>query len=485
MLRFRDISFRYKIPLRATVLVFITANALTVSLLVREYGDVRRDLLDNLARWSDVLSQTLVAPMLHDDLWRAFEIIRAASSPTGGEQANVITLLDTRQRIYVSTDTERYPMLAPLHERGAVARELASLIDSAGVPVSRTVEIGDRLFVVTPIDADGVRLGHMILEHTNAFMRARFAGMWLSATVVTLLVIAVILPVSWYWGHRMAVPLVRLAECIGRVGSSIPDARACDLYQSKDEIGRVGEALTRMLAELREKQALEREIVFSERLAAIGRLTAGIAHEINNPLGGMLNAINTYRRHAANDPELAARTLSLLERGLVQIRDTVSALLVEAKAPSHSLGPHDIEDVHILLQPQAAKKAVDLHWSCRLPDELPLPATLVRQVLINLVLNAIHACDQGGRVSCEIALAAGALSLIVRNDGQHIEEARLPYLFEPFVNDAGGGHGLGLWITYQIVRELEGHISVQSAPGDTVFAVDLPLAVTLELESGS
>jgi signal transduction histidine kinase len=483
MLRFRDISFRYKIPLRATVLVFVTASVLTASLLLREYADLRRDLLDSSARWSDVLSQTLVAPMLHDDLWRAFEIIRAATSPGGGDQASAITLLDARQRIYISTDTQRYPMLAPLHERGDAAREIASMLDASPEPGSRTVEIGDRLFVITPIDADGVRLGHMLLEHSAAFMQSRFTGMWLSATLVTLLVIAVILPVSWFWGHRMAEPLVHLADCIGRVGSTIPDAQAVRAYHSKDEIGQVGQAVSRMLDELRDKQALEREMVFSERLAAIGRLTGGIAHEINNPLGGMLNAIGTYRRHGSSDPELAARTMSLLERGLLQIRDTVSALLVEAKAPSHLLGPHDIEDVHILLKPEAAKKSATLQWNCDLPDEIPLPATLVRQVLINLVLNALQAVEPGGTVTCDIGLSADGMTMVVHNDGRHIEEARLPYLFEPFVGDANGGHGLGLWITYQIVSELEGHISVQSEPGLTVFAVELPLGVAREQES--
>ncbi|NMG73262.1 HAMP domain-containing protein [Aromatoleum diolicum] len=482
-MNFRDISFRYKIPLRATVLVFLTASVLTASLLLREYRDLRRDMLDSSARWSAVLSQTLVSPMLHDDLWRAFEIIRAATSPGGGDQAGVITLVDPRERIYVSTDPARYPILLPLHERGDAAREIASLIDDAAGSDSRSLEIGDRLYVITPIDADGVRLGHMILEHTSSFMQARFAGMWLSATLVTLVVLLLILPVSWYWGRRMADPLVHLADCIGQVGTKIPDADAIRLEQSQDELGQVGRAVARMLDELREKQALEHEMMFSERLAAIGRLTGGIAHEINNPLGGMLNAISTYRRHGSNDPELAARTMSLLERGLLQIRDTVSALLVEAKAPSHPLGPQDIEDVHILLKPEAAKKSAALLWNCDLPDEIPLPATLVRQVLINLVLNALHAVEPGGTVACDIGVTAEGMTMAVRNDGRHIEASRLPYLFEPFVGDANGGHGLGLWITYQIVNELDGHISVQSEPGLTVFAVELPLRVALELES--
>lgn len=485
MLHLRDVSFRYKIPLRATVLVFVTATMLTGSLLLREYRDLRRDVLDSSARWSAVLSQTLVAPMLHDDLWRAFEIIRAATLPGGGEQASAITLLDARQRIYVSTDPARYPILAPLHERGEAARELASLLEKGIGPGSHSLEILGRLYVVTPIDADGVRLGHMLLEHNRAFIQARFAGMWLSATLVTLFVLLLILPVSWYWGRRMAEPLVHLAECIGQVGKKVPEPGMLQVEPSQDELGQVARAVERLFDELREKQALEAEILFSERLAAIGRLTGGIAHEINNPLGGMLNAINTYRKHGGSDPELAARTMSLLERGLLQIRDTVSALLVEAKAPGTPLRPHDIEDVHILLKPEAAKKDATLDWRCELRGELPLPATLVRQVLINLVLNALQAVEPGGTVRCAIATTPDCLRMEVNNDGRHIEESRLPYLFEPFAGEGRGGRGLGLWITYQIVSSLEGHISVRSQPGLTVFAVELPLHITLSLEAES
>lgn len=485
MLHLRDISFRYKIPLRATVLVFVTATMLSGSLLLREYRDLHRDMLDSSARWSAVLSETLVAPMLHDDLWRAFEVIRAATLPGGGGQASAITLLDAQQRIYVSSDPARYPILAPLHERGEAARELASLLEHGVGPGSHSLEILGRLYVVTPIDADGVRLGHMLLEHNQALMRERFGGMWLSATLVTLFVLLLILPVSWYWGRRMAEPLVHLAECIGQTGRKVPEPGTLQVEPSRDELGQVARAVERLFDELREKQALEAEMLFSERLAAIGRLTGGIAHEINNPLGGMLNAINTYRKHGENDPELAARTMSLLERGLLQVRDTVSALLVEAKAPGTQLRPHDIEDVHILLKPEAAKKGATLVWGCALRDELPLPATLVRQVLINLVLNALQAVTAGGTVRCSIVAAPGALRMEVLNDGRHIEESRLPYLFEPFAGEGHGGRGLGLWITYQIVSSLDGHIAVRSQPGQTVLAVELPLRANLSLEAAT
>ena len=472
----RDLSLRHKIPLRAALLVFLTATLLTAALLAREYSQMRSDILDGAARWTRVLSQTLVVPLRHDDLWRAYEIMRAATGrPDTLDLAAAITLVDAERRIYVSTDPDRYPILAPLHELGEAGNELDADLQQAQA-VSRILETrNQKLFILTPIEADGVLLGHLLLEYSTSIFAERFVGLWWSASLVTLLVLALILPISAYWGRRTADPLIELAECMGKIGTSVPTVDECRLYSSKDEIGQLGEALRRLLVELREKQALEQQMMFSERLAAVGRLAGGIAHEINNPLGGMLNAISTYQRHGIGDPELTAKTMSLLERGLRQIRDTVSALLVEAKAPSHPLGPHDLDDVHTLIQPDVEAKAATLVWRCEVDGDIDLPATLIRQVLINLLLNALSATNRGGRLECEIRWINDGLEILVENDGEHIPPERIPYLFEPFVGKGNGGHGLGLWITYQIVHELGGEISVRSEPGWTAFAVRLPI----------
>lgn len=481
-----DLSLRHKIPLRAALLIVVTATVLTASLLAREYSQMRSDILDGAARWTRVLSQTLVIPLRHDDLWRAYEIIRAATGrPDTLDLATAITLVDADRRVYVSTDPERYPILVPLHELGDAGKELDADLHQSRI-VSRILETkNQRLFVLTPIEADGVLLGHLLLEYSTSIFAERFVELWWSATVVTLLVLAVILPISAYWGRRIADPLVDLANCMGKIGSSVPTVEDCKLYTSRDEIGQLSAALRRLLIELHEKQALEQQMMFSERLAAVGRLAGGIAHEINNPLGGMRNAINTYQKHGIGDAELTAKTMSLLDRGLQQIRDTVSALLVEAKAPSHPLGPHDLEDVRTLIQPGVDAKAADLGWQSELAAEIDLPATLVRQVLINLLLNALNATERGGRLDCTIKLIDSGLEILVENDGAHIPAESLPYLFEPFVGKGSSGHGLGLWITYQIVHELGGDISVRSEPGWTAFAVRLPIAVPVQIEEAA
>jgi signal transduction histidine kinase len=266
---------------------------------------------------------------------------------------------------------------------------------------------------------------------------------------------------------------------MGRVRETLPDPAEVRVYESRDEIGQLGAAFKAMLKDLREKEALEKEVMFSERLAAIGRLAAGAAHEINNPLGGMLNAISTFKQHGNDDP-LTLRTLSLVERGLLQIKDTMAALLVEAKVKSHPLTRQDVEDTRTLVLADVHRKTATLAWEDGIGEApVALPSTHVRQILINLLLNAIEAVGSGGRIGCRIALAAQTLEIIVSNDGDYIPQERMEVLFEPFATDRESGHGLGLWVTWQLVQQLGGTIMAQSEPGRTSFSVSLPVMEAL------
>lgn len=473
----RDLSLRYKIPLRVLMLASITAILVTASILFRVYDETRNDLLRHAESMGRVLANTLVGPMTHDDVWRAYEIINSPFQIGSEDQsltAETILVLDTGGKIYVSTRPVQYPMRA---DPAKLDPEYAAISDavanrSAIGPTVIDHPNSGRLFVIIPVTSEGTRLGTLVMGYSKSLFMPRFIGIAQRAALMTLLALAVLLPIAWYWGHRMAGPLVRLAGCMDQIGPSVPENLHCDLFESHDEIGRAGASFKRMLKELKEKESLEQEMMASERLAAVGRLSAGIAHEINNPLGGMLNAINTFKRHGSGDPH-TLKTLSLLERGLTQIKDTVAALLVEAKVEIHPLSRRDIEDTRTLVAAEAAGKGIALLWENDITADLPLPSTLVRQTLLNLLLNAIHAADK--RVECQVYRDSRSLTLVVKNDGNHIAEEEMPYLFEPFSHLSRNGHGLGLWITYQIMRQLNGGILVESAPGETRFAITLPV----------
>jgi signal transduction histidine kinase len=477
-----NLSFRYKVPLWGSLLIVGTATIISTTLLLRSYEELKSDLLRDASTQGRTMATTLFPAMLHDQVWRAYEIIKAPIGREPGDspgQAESFVVLDRRGQVYVSTSPESLPMLADFRQ---LSPEYAALADAIAKPgrEARVVEPdrSDHLFVATPIREEQAHLGTLVQIYSKKVLQSRFQKSAGQAALIALLVIVLLLPIGWYWGQRTAVPLVRLTERMEELGRRLPDNLAPELYDYQDELGRLYHAYNRTLQQLREKAQIEGQIIHSERLAAIGRLTAGIAHEINNPLVGMLTALNTLRHHGELSPR-TLKTLTLLDRGLMQIKDTVGALLVEAKVKSRDLSQEDVEDVRTLIEPQAREQGVSLQWDSQLTTPLPLPSSSVRQVLINLLLNAVQASGPGGEVSVAISTADAALTVVVINGGRVLTDMQTAHLFEPFANADERGHGLGLWVCYQVVRQLGGNIAVESGIRDglgrTSFHVTLPV----------
>ncbi len=473
------LSLRYKIPLRVTALVLLVALSITVAIVVRQATQAREDLDRYSTSLARALANTLQPYLRHDDVWRAYEIVLAAAEDAGAPSADAapVIVTDAAGTIFVSSRPREFPVGVKL---AALGPEFAAFAApdgsrSAGASVTSGIGHADRLFYSAPIKADNERLGDVILVSSREALWPRYAEILKQAIAVTLLALAVLLPASWFWARRTGAPLVSLAAAMGKVPTQLDDIAMETLADTGDEIGDLTRTFRSMLGDLKHKRELEEQVMASERLAAIGRLAAGIAHEINNPLGGMLNAISTYRRHGSADP-LANKTLALLERGLTQIRDTVGALLVETRLSDRPLTRDDIDDVLLLAGPEVDRKHGTIERDVRLDVPLPLPARQVRQILLNLMLNAAHAIEVNGSIGLSVRHQDGRVSIRVANDGCHIAEDKLQYLFEPFTLAGGEGSGLGLWVVYQIVNQLGGELTVESKPGATVFAVDLPLA---------
>jgi signal transduction histidine kinase len=135
-------------------------------------------------------------------------------------------------------------------------------------------------------------------------------------------------------------PRHKLQHCLGLVGRVPPAEIQCPRASSAGEFGELAGTFKSMLEGPKEREFLVEQMVDSERLAGVGRLAAGIAHEMNNPIGGMLNALVTHKRHR-DDPVVTRKTLDLIEQGLLQVRQTLRALLVEARPRDTALTPED------------------------------------------------------------------------------------------------------------------------------------------------
>lgn len=467
----KDLSYRIKTPI-ALVLVSLVATASVSALMVwHGYQDARQSFISQAASLGRALSRTLRPALLHDDTWQAYETLRSPLDREEGPGRDFV-LLDKHHRVFAASDPRRFPV----QERFALLPEAFVARQDGSHHEERVFEDagGNYLYVLTPVlAADGVELGHLVQRYDAGLLKPRFAAVAQGMLVASLPALLLLVPLGWLAGKRLAEPLSHLAECLARVGRESPDTIQCEFPAGKDEVSQLAHRFHDMLEELRSKQALERHLAQSDRLAALGRLSAGIAHEVNNPLGGMLNAISNHRRAGEIDAR-TEKTLSLIERGLSQIRATVSALLVEARLESRALTPTDIEDVRTLVVADAQSKQLTIEWANALAEPVPLPSAQVRQMLLNLLLNAIHASPPGEPVSVAVAPEAGTLKLTVDNAGPEIPARRREHLFEPYFGE-GEGHGLGLWLTYQLVQQLKGKIEMDTRPGHTRFSITLPL----------
>jgi signal transduction histidine kinase len=477
--RLFNLSFRHKIPLWGSALIVASATAVSGALIYQSYQDLKQDVIVSSESLGHTLAKTLFTTLLHDDPWRAYEIIRAPFHEAASDraiEAKAIFVVDRDLRVLVSSEPRQMPLLASLKDLGADHADLAAALAAANPDKLGIFELSrsNQLHVTIPLAEEGERIGTLVITHSKDVFLPRFFGIALGGAGMGALVLAILLPLNWYWGRRMAEPLVQLAHGMSEIVHGAPAELRPDLYSFRDELGQLFDAYREAAAEIRAKTALEREVMQSERLAAVGRLAAGIAHEVNNPLGGMLMALDNLKQRGPLEPA-TARTVDLLERGLQQITEIVGALLVQARVQARELARQDFDDIRTLVEPQAAKKSLRLDFAVSLDAALPLPASLVRQVLINLLLNAIQATAPGGRVYVEAAERDGQLVLVVANEGAPPPPEILAHLFEPFVSGREGGHGLGLWVSYETVRQLEGRIAVECRDGEVRFLIQLPL----------
>jgi signal transduction histidine kinase len=292
-----------------------------------------------------------------------------------------------------------------------------------------------------------------------------------SAWIVGLLLGAPLLAgaVSLYIGRSIARPIARLQEGAARLAAGQLDARID--VDTPDEFGALARQFNAMTASIEEHQD---RLVQSEKLAGIGRLAAGVAHEINNPLAVILGYARLLQKKA--DGSLA-EDLRIIEDEAVLARDIVEGLLDLSRPLPGGRERVDLREVcdevvGRLREATAAETAVfRVEGSGSAPG---IPAKL-RQVLANLVRNAAEAAGPGGRVTVRVKEEPSAVRVEVEDTGPGIDERSLARLFEPFFTTKDRGTGLGLAVSRAIARAHGGDVDGETLGGGGArFTLRLP-----------
>ena len=254
----------------------------------------------------------------------------------------------------------------------------------------------------------------------------------------------------------------------------------------QDEIGTLQKSFHRLLKRVkedeREKERTQRNLLQTEKMAAVGKLTAGVAHEINNPLGGLLNCIYHFKR-GGQSPERQQEYLQLMEDGIKRIQKTVTNLLEYARTPRLERSATDfnsiVEKSLSLLDYPIRKNHIEVSKdiSCQLPS-IEVDRNQMAQVFVNIFLNAIQAMEEGGVLKIGARTLDERLIMTISDTGKGIPEEALPKVFDPFFTTKGEGKGtgLGLWITQGIVERHGGTVQLSSQEGKgTTVEIQLPL----------
>ena len=227
------------------------------------------------------------------------------------------------------------------------------------------------------------------------------------------------------------------------------------------------------------KARIEQQMIATERLASLGTLAAGVAHEINNPLA-IINEAAGYLNLLLNKAELSGmprrgdfeKAVGKISTGVKRARAITHQLLGSVRKHDPVVTEVDlkalIEETLQLVRKEAANKEIRIDLAAG--DNLRpvwIDPNQVRQILINLLTNAIHATPKQGTVSVHIDTEAENTTLVISDTGKGIPRENMEKIFEPFFSDKppGEGTGLGLFVTRQIIDKLGGRIEVQSKVG--------------------
>jgi signal transduction histidine kinase len=358
-------------------------------------------------------------------------------------------------------------------------------LSADGIVLSRIGDpfAGGVIDVATPLNVSSKRFGTLRFGYSLAGLADHLRQLKRKALALTVSAAAAMIFLVFVASRVMTRPIRRLVGALDsvRLGELAP----IHLPDRHDELGDLQNSYRMMIDRLaKEKTGRERTqdlLARTEKMATVGTLAAGIAHEINSPLTGAMHSAHALAS-ATLPGEKRDRYLQVLAEGLERIRRAVSQLLDYSAVHVTNVADCDLSGL-------VAKTLEFLEYEItrsRIEVENRLPPLVLRadahkmeQVLVNMVLNAIAAMPAGGRLVFRHLVDGPFLTLVVSDTGEGIPEENREKIFDPFFTTKrnGEGTGLGLAVCRKIIEQHGGKITVSSRPGEgTEFRISLPFA---------
>lgn len=463
-----------KVPLLVAGLMIAVAIGISNTVLQRLSQTQEEHLAQLTGAYLDGLSTAVQPFVIRGDVWETFDVLDRARQRYAGVRAKYAIVALPDESVLAASDPLRFPTASRLPgdviERLRQAQSVMLDEDGSSAWAYRALREGNAHVgsIITEIDiSDLIALRHktlMALIGLNGLLTVAFAA------------------AGYFLVRRMLAPAgVLTAHLDHALDGPMKRIEDRDLPPADSEFGRLFRRFNQVADAVNERQALGARLAQKQKAAVIGKLASGLAHEVNNPLGGLFNAVAMIREHG-EDPKIRRDATRLLERGLTGIRNLVRAALLTYKGPAQSqeLTSTELDDLRFLIQTEVDRRQIQLVWSVALPDRLAVKGQVAQQAALNLLLNACAASPVGGTVEFAASADAHALSIVVRDQGTGLPEPFIALLRGGDPASAPTETGLGLWTVARLLRQSGGRAEVAASPAGTMIRLILPLERTLD-----
>lgn len=461
----------FRVPALVVLLMFTISAVITDRVLARLDTSQSRHLNELTNAYLDGISSAILPHVLRDDVWETYDALKRAGKRYRGLDVSWTTVVDRDDRVIASSLPKRFTLQSRLTLEIGGAKP--------GGEGTTIAVAGDVARFRRTLVHQGRSLGAIYGEIEVARL---IDERWevLRALVITNAILTLALAGVGYFAVRTMLRPVGMLSSQMRAGlkggvAMIPDTR---LGSANSEFGQLFRTYNSLVAKVSERERLLKCLAEEERLASLGRLASGMAHEINNPLGGMLNAVDAMERYGER-ADVRMRSIDLLRRGLKGIRGVVRSALAtyRKREEDRALRAGELDDLALLIAPQARRKQLELEWHNGLSEDFDAPAHPVRDAALNLLLNACSVSPPGSTVLFRAEANARELRITVADSGPG-----LPRDVSDYLNSRDGRtlpledhRGLGIWIVKKLLREIDGNVSAEKKqPKGTRIVLSIP-----------
>lgn len=472
----RNIKEIFKLNIRKKFIIINFFIVIVLSTITSLYffNFEKKTLYKRIVTEVTLFGETLVIPIVNDLIYERLGLVEEGGLLDNYLQGIFsekklnfvyIAVLDDNDTVISHTDIKEYGKRFDDELMLKINREKKTIVSlNKDLFFSKSVE------VLVPLLISEKKWGTLRFVVSLDNERKEFAFAILKIFFITIILIFLGYFLVLYLSNIFVNPITTLATAMTKT-----DIEKLDTYlpvKGDDEFAYLTIQFNNLIERIRlaneELQKKNQMLLQSEKLASIGILASGIAHEINNPLGGIFNCIRMLEEQKDCSSN---KYLELIKDGLERIENTVKKLLWMARKGEDIKEVVKVEELvdHIIefIKYNVLKKRINIEKNIENGLEIFINRSDLEQILLNLLINAIHAIEQDGVIKISCRREGEKILLEIEDNGCGIGKENLNKIFDPFftTKKQGEGTGLGLWITYEIVKNYGGEIRVESEEG--------------------